>query len=172
MKPTYLNVYCKSPYATLPKHATEQSACFDICACIKQEKIAVYGAYGSTKKEVEPTNDLSFTLHPMQRVAIPTGLILDIPVGYSVRLHPRSGLALKNGITMTNCEGIIDSDYVDELKVILVNTGSEPFTIEHGDRICQAELIKTLDYQLVQCYTPPSQKSDRMGGFGSTGVSS
>jgi dUTP pyrophosphatase len=109
-------------------------------------------------------------LYSGDRVAVPTGLILDIPEGYSVRLHPRSGLALKNGISMANCEGIIDSDYVDELKVIIVNNGGEPFVIKHGDRICQGELIKTLDYTIEQCYTKPVQKTDRNGGFGSTGV--
>jgi dUTPase len=72
---------------------------------------------------------------------------------------------------MTNCEGIIDSDYVEELKVILTNTGADFFTLSHGDRICQAELVKNLDYSLEQCYTAPKQKTDRNGGFGSTGVS-
>ena len=71
---------------------------------------------------------------------------------------------------MANCEGIIDSDYVDELKVIIVNNGGEPFVIKHGDRICQGELVKSLDYTLEQCYTKPVQKTDRNGGFGSTGV--
>jgi dUTP pyrophosphatase len=165
-----LNVYLTSPYASLPKLATSQSACFDVSACLKQADVVVYGPH--TEKKTEKVSELNqFVLYPKQRAAIPTGLILDIPEGYSVRLHPRSGLALKNGITMTNCEGIIDSDYVEELKVILTNTGADPFTLCHGDRICQAELVKNLDYTLEQCYTAPKQKTDRNGGFGSTGVS-
>jgi len=165
-----LKIYQMNPYATFPKFATKQSACFDISACMRDQEILVYGPY-TEKRIVKVEDPYTFTLFPKQRAAIPTGLILDIPEGYSVRLHPRSGLALKNGVTMTNCEGIIDSDYVEELKVILTNTGADSFTFTHGDRICQAELIKNLDYTIEPCYTPPSQKSDRNGGFGSTGVS-
>jgi len=167
-----LKIYQTNPYATFPKFATKQSACFDISACIREQDILVYGPY--TEKKIFNANfgePYTFTLLPTQRAAIPTGLILDIPEGHSVRLHPRSGLALKNGVTMTNCEGIIDSDYTDELKIILTNTGVESFVIYHGDRICQAELVKNLDYTLEPCYTAPKQKTDRNGGFGSTGVS-
>jgi len=165
-----LKIYLTNPYATFPKFGTKQSACFDVSACLKDQSILVYGPY--TEKKIQSASDDGvFTLYPQQRAAVPTGLILDIPEGYSVRLHPRSGLALKNGVTMTNCEGIIDSDYVDELKIILTNTGADPFSFSHGDRICQAELVKNLDYTLEQCYTAPKQKTDRNGGFGSTGVS-
>lgn len=132
---------------SIPKFATQQSACFDI------------SAYGD---HVVPAK-LS--------MAIPTGLILDIPVGYSVRVHPRSGLAYKKGVTLLNAEGIIDSDYTNELKIILHNTSNLNFIIDHGDRIAQGELVKSLDYTLEECYTPPQQKTDRVGGFGSTGVS-
>ncbi len=105
-------------------------------------------------------------------IAISTGLILDIPVGYSVRIHPRSGLAYKKGITLLNAEGIIDSDYTDELKILLYNTSNMDFIIQHGDRIAQGELVKNLDYVIEECYNAPVQKTDRVGGFGSTGVSS
>jgi len=159
-----LKIFQTNPYATFPKFSTQQSACFDISACLKGNSIQIFG-----KESVRWSNEEIY-LYTGDRVAVPTGLILDIPEGYSVRLHPRSGLALKNGITMANCEGIIDSDYVDELKVIIVNNGGEPFVIKHGDRICQGELVKTLDYTLEQCYTKPVQKTDRNGGFGSTGV--
>lgn len=141
-----LKVYKINETAVFPKFATQQSACFDI------------SAYGD---HVIPAK-LS--------MAIPTGLILDIPVGYSVRVHPRSGLAYKKGVTLLNAEGIIDSDYTDELKIILHNTSNLDFIIDHGDRIAQAELVKSLDYTLEECYTAPTQKTDRVGGFGSTGV--
>ena len=72
---------------------------------------------------------------------------------------------------MMNAEGIIDSDYINELHVILWNTSTEPFDIETGDRIAQGELVKNLDYTIEECYNPPEQKTDRVGGFGSTGVS-
>lgn len=142
-----LKVYKINPNAILPKHATEQAACFDISACGSHIVTAHHSA------------------------AIPTGLILDIPKGYSVRIHPRSGLAYKKGITLTNAEGIIDSDYTDELKILLYNTSNVDFIIHHGDRIAQGELVKNLDYTIEECYNPPVQKTDRVGGFGSTGVS-
>ena len=144
---TYLKVYKLHNNAILPKHATSQSACFDISAHGDHTVIARHGA------------------------AIPTGLILDIPEGYSVRIHARSGLAYKKGINLLNCEGIIDSDYTDELKILLYNTSNIDFHIKHGDRIAQGELVKSLDYTIEECYTAPSQKTDRVGGFGSTGVS-
>jgi dUTP pyrophosphatase len=143
-----LKIYRISENATLPKFATKQSACFDISASEDCTIIAKHS------------------------YAVSTGLILDIPEGYSVRIHPRSGLAYKKGITLLNCEGIIDSDYTDELKVILYNTSNIDFMINKGDRIAQGELIKSLDYTIDECYTKPTQKTDRVGGFGSTGIKS
>lgn len=144
---TNLKIYKIHPNAVLPKHATQQAACFDISAC------------GDT---IIPAR------HTM---AVLTGIILDIPVGYSVRIHPRSGLAYKKGITLLNAEGIIDSDYTNELMILLYNTSNIDFVVHHGDRIAQGELVKNLDYTIEECYTQPQQKTDRVGGFGSTGVS-
>jgi dUTP pyrophosphatase len=141
-----LKVYRISENATLPKFATQQSACFDISAC------------GDT------------TIPAGHTMPISTGIILDIPVGYSVRIHPRSGLAYKKGITLLNAEGIIDSDYTNELMVLLYNTSNVDFVVRHGDRIAQGELVKSLDYTIDECYTKPTQKTDRVGGFGSTGI--
>ena len=98
----------------------------------------------------------------MERVLIPTGLILDIPEGYSVRLHSRSGLAWKDGVYLTNCEGIIDYDYVEPVFVMMTNISQSPKTINNGDRICQAELVEIPE--------PPTRKTERDGGFGSTGT--
>jgi dUTP pyrophosphatase len=141
-----LKAYRLHETVVLPKFATKQSACFDISAYGEHDVIARHG------------------------VAIRTGLILDIPEGYSVRIHPRSGLAYKKGITLLNAEGIIDSDYTNELMVLLYNTSNVTFVVKHGDRIAQGELVKSLDYTIEECYTAPSQKTDRIGGFGSTGV--
>jgi dUTP pyrophosphatase len=143
-----LKIYRLNEHAVLPKFATKQSACFDISASEDCSIIAKHS------------------------YAVSTGLILDIPKGYSVRIHPRSGLAYKKGITLLNCEGIIDSDYTDELKVILHNTSNVDFVINKGDRIAQGELVKSLDYTIDECYTKPTQKTDRVGGFGSTGIKS
>jgi len=141
-----LKVYKLHETAILPKHATEQSACFDI------------SAYGNW---VIPAN---------HTIMVETGLIFDIPIGYSIRIHPRSGLAFKKGITLLNAEGIIDSDYTDELKILLYNTSNIDFFVHQGDRIAQGELVKSLDYTIEECYAAPTQKTDRVGGFGSTGV--
>ena len=97
-------------------------------------------------------------------------MIFDIPEGYSVRLHSRSGLAWKDGVYLTNCEGIIDSDYVDPVFVMMSNISQSPKTINNGDRICQAELVEKVYHSLTEIQDPPTQKTERDGGFGSTGT--
>jgi len=108
-------------------------------------------------------------IYCMERVLVPTGIIFDIPEGYSVRLHSRSGLAWKDGLYLTNCEGIIDSDYVDPVFAMMTNISQSPKVINNGDRICQAELVETLQHDLTEIKEPPTQKTQRDGGFGSTG---
>ena len=100
---------------------------------------------------------------------IPTGLIFDIPEGYSVRLHSRSGLAWNDGLYLTNSEGIIDSDYVNPVFVMMTSISQAPKTINNGDRVCQAELVKKIYHGLTEIKKPPVQKTEREGGFGSTG---
>ena len=110
------------------------------------------------------------TLSPGARGLIPTGLSLAIPQGFEVQIRPRSGLALKHGITLANTPGTIDSDYRGPLGVLLVNFGAEPFLITHGDRIAQAIVAPVVQarFDLVDDLSG----SDRgHGGFGSTGVS-
>jgi len=119
---------------------------------------------------VTGSNCDSYISIPMQnRVLIPTGLIFDIPEGYSVRLHSRSGLAWNEGLYLTNCEGIIDSDYVDPIFVMMTSISQSPKVINNGDRICQAELVKKIYHGLTEIKKPPVQKTEREGGFGSTG---
>jgi len=165
--------------AVPPKFATQGAACFDLCVCITDDMvIPMRGGQifdgvplsASWEAQVEP-KDGQVTICPGQRALIPTGVILDIPTGYSVRLHPRSGLAWNHGIMLANCEGVVDSDYVHEVKVILLNNGSSPFTIKHGDRLCQAEMVEDTRYEFMEASEKPTQKTDRVGGFGSTGVS-
>ena len=103
---------------------------------------------------------------------VPTNLILDIPKGFSVKAHPRSGLSLKQGLTLFNCTGVIDSDYVDPLFITLVNISGTTRTICDGDRIIQAELQVKIDTALESTNKRPTKKTDRNGGFGSTGVNS
>lgn len=109
------------------------------------------------------------TLAPMQRVIVPTGLRVEIPPGYEMQLRPRSGLAVKHGITLPNSPATIDSDYRGELAVGLINLGAEPFIINHGDRIAQAVIAPVVQvaFTLVDSL---SETARGAGGFGSTGV--
>ena len=110
------------------------------------------------------------TLAPGARALVPTGLRLEIPVGYEVQVRPRSGLALKHGITLPNTHGTIDSDYRGPLGVIVMNAGVETFTITHGDRIAQMIVAPVLQAQFT--LVDSLSGSDRgSGGFGSTGRS-
>jgi dUTP pyrophosphatase len=101
---------------------------------------------------------------------VPTGLILDIPEGHSVRVHARSGLSLKQGLVLANAEGVIDSDYVEELMVLIWNISDNAINIHTGDRIAQAELIKDETYSIVETAARPGVKTSRVGGMGSTGI--
>jgi dUTP pyrophosphatase len=110
----------------------------------------------------------SLTLAPGARALVPTGLRLEIPQGYEVQIRPRSGLALKHGITLPNSPGTIDSDYRGPLGVIVMNAGEADFTIAHGDRIAQMVLAPVLQarFTLVDTLSGSERGS---GGFGSTG---
>lgn len=135
-----------------PYFATEGSACFDIHFWSNPSK----------------TNNEFLTIDPGQIVQCGTGLILDIPFGYSVRLHPRSGLSYK-GLNLANCEGVVDSDYVSEILILLMNNSNHQLSIENGMRIAQGELVKNIPTKLINIHEKPEQKTSRTGGFGSTG---
>ena len=108
-------------------------------------------------------------VNPSERVLIPTGLIFDIPNGYSVRLYPRSGLALKQGLTLANNVGIIDSDYVEPVFAMITNISGTIKYVKHNERVCQGELFKDHPCILEEISEQPGRKTDRDGGFGSTG---
>jgi dUTP pyrophosphatase len=107
-------------------------------------------------------------LAPMQRRLVPTGIRVEIPQGYEIQVRPRSGLALKHGITLVNTPGTIDSDYRGPLGVIVVNLGAEPYTIRHGDRIAQLVVAPVVRarFEAAQALAGSSRGA---GGFGSTG---
>ena len=109
-----------------------------------------------------------FTLDPMHRAVVPTGLRVEIPVGFEMQIRPRSGLALKHGITLPNTPGTIDSDYRGPLGVALINLGAEPYTIRHGDRIAQMIVAPVIQVQF-QVVDVLSDTARGVGGFGSTG---
>ena len=129
-----------------PFYATEKSAGMDICAFIQDDIV----------------------LNPMERVLVPTGLYIQLPDGYEAQIRPRSGLALKKGITVLNSPGTLDADYTGEVGIILINLSNEPFTIKSGERIAQM-VIST--YSIVQWDNVESlTKTERGdGGFGHTG---
>jgi len=113
--------------------------------------------------------DGPLTLAPLQRAAVPTGLFMAMPPGVEAQVRPRSGLALKQGLTVANAPGTIDADYRGEIKVLLINLGTEAFTIEHGMRIAQMIFSPVLkaSFELADALEDTTRGA---GGFGSTGV--
>ena len=133
----------------LPSYETAQSAGMDLTAALEED----------------------IELDSGDRALIPTGLSIALPEGYEAQIRPRSGLAVKNGITVLNTPGTIDADYRGEISVILINHGKEPFTIERGMRIAQmvVEKYETVNWDVVKTL----EETERgQGGFGSTGTNS
>lgn len=164
-----LKVYKTHESAYMPFYGTAQAACFDLSASLVPGSKVIY--YTTSNQKVQTTINSTRTLKllPRCRYLIPTNLIFDIPEGFSVRLHPRSGWSLKQGVTLVNCEGVIDSDYIDPIFVAAVNTGNYETEIEDGFRVAQGELVRDERAEIVQIDEAPRAKSDREGGFGSTG---
>lgn len=133
----------------LPKYETEQSAGLDLYAAI----------------------DSDITLKPMERILVPTGLAIALKPGFEAQIRPRSGLAYKHGITVLNAPGTIDADYRGEVKALIVNLGTENFTIERGLRIAQMVIAKyeQISWNAVEDLDETSRGD---GGFGSTGLKS
>lgn len=128
-----------------------------------------YATMGSSGMDIRASIDQSMVLQPSERVLVPTGLSVEIPLGYEIQVRPRSGLAIKQGITCLNTPGTIDADYRGEIKVILINLSNEPQTIQPGDRIAQLVLQKVEQIKWV----PVNELADSergAGGFGSTGT--
>lgn len=141
-----INIINKSQHA-LPSYETIASAGMDLRANLTEPVV----------------------LQPMDRMLIPTGLFLELPIGYEAQVRPRSGLALKKGITCLNSPGTIDADYRGEVGVILANLSKEPFTVENGERIAQMVIAKHERAELVEV-AELSITERGAGGFGSTGV--
>lgn len=131
----------------LPAYETKSAAGMDIRAAIE-----------------EP-----FVLKAGERALVPTGLKMEIPIGYEVQIRPRSGLAIKNGISLVNSPGTIDADYRGEVKIIVINHSAEDFTINHGDRIAQMVIAPVTQMQIVQVDQLDTTERGE-GGFGSTGT--
>lgn len=127
-----------------------------------------YATLGSSGMDIRANLSEPLVLEPLARVLVPTGLFVEIPLGYEIQIRPRSGLAIKQGITCLNTPGTIDADYRGEIKVILINLSAEPQTIHPADRIAQMVVQKVEQIQWV--VVSELSDSDRgSGGFGSTG---
>jgi len=149
------------------RFATNGSACFDIAASwAKDTEISIYSPRDSTKEKIVCDE---LTLQYGQRALVPTGIIFDIPEGYSVRLYPRSGNAVSVGLTLINAVGVIDSDYKREVFAAVVNTSRHTVSIRNGDRICQGEMIQNEWYEFQELAESPNTDDEHGAGFGSTG---
>jgi dUTP pyrophosphatase len=137
----------KKDGALLPQYATSASSGLDLCAFL----------------------DEALTMKPLERILVPTGIFISIPKGFEAEIRPRSGVAYKYGVTVLNTPGTIDADYRGEIKVILINLGTEPFVIQNGDRIAQMvfKSVTQIDWRLVDAL-PGTERGE--GGFGSTGI--
>jgi dUTP pyrophosphatase len=128
-----------------------------------------YATAGSSGMDLRANLTSSLTLAPLERMMIPTGLFLEIPTGFEAQVRPRSGLAIKQGLTCLNSPGTIDADYRGELKVILINLSGQPQVIEHGDRIAQM-VFQKVELVELELTTVISETDRNAGGFGHTGV--
>ena len=133
-------------------------------------ELPAYETPGAAGMDVRACLDSPVTLGPLERALIPTGLRVQLPVGYEMQLRPRSGLALKHGISLANTPGTVDADYRGEIGVILINLSKEPFTVNDGDRICQMVIS-----QYTRNEWEPVNEIDRTvrgdGAVGHTGIS-
>ncbi|ESE31036.1 MAG: dUTP diphosphatase [[Eubacterium] brachy] len=134
----------------------------------KTGDVPKYETAGSAGMDLKADLKTSVTLNPMERQLIPTGLFIELPIGYEAQVRARSGLSIKYGITLINAIGTVDSDYRGELKVPLVNLGNEPFVIKHGERIAQLVVTKhdIVQWEIVERLEDTDRGS---GGFGHTG---
>lgn len=131
--------------------------------------LPAYATSGSAGMDIRADLVAPVTLQPLERRLIPTGLFIELPQGYEAQVRPRSGLAIKQGITCLNSPGTIDADYRGELKVILINLSNTTQTIHHGDRIAQIIIAKTERVQLI-LVQELSETTRGEGGFGHTGT--
>jgi len=141
-----IKVLVKRLRGTLPRYMTAHSAGMDLCASLEEE----------------------IQLAPGERRLIPTGIAIALPEGYEAQVRPRSGLALKHGVTLLNTPGTVDADYRGEIGCIMINLGNEPFVVRDGDRIAQL-IINQVDRAELQEVEELPESTRGEGGFGHTG---
>jgi dUTP pyrophosphatase len=131
--------------------------------------LPAYATAGSAGMDIRASLAETVLLQPLERRLISTGLFIELPMGYEAQIRPRSGMAIKQGITCLNSPGTVDSDYRGELKVILINLSNVPQTINDGDRIAQMVIAKTTHAELV-LVQELNESTRGAGGFGHTGI--
>jgi dUTP pyrophosphatase len=127
-----------------------------------------YATEGSAGLDLRASIETNIELQPLERRLVPTGIFIELPAGYEAQVRPRSGLAVKQGLTCLNSPGTVDSDYRGEIKILLINLSAEAQIIQHGDRIAQmvVQKVEKISLQQVEILSETSRSE---GGFGSTG---
>lgn len=129
-----------------------------------------YATADAAGMDLRANLEAAVTLQPLERMLVPTGLFMELPAGFEAQVRPRSGLAIKQGLTLLNTPGTIDADYRGEIKIIMINLSNEPQTIQHGDRIAQMVIAPFVQATLAE--VPELTDTARgAGGFGHTGKS-
>lgn len=184
-----LNVHKLNEKVETPTYGTTLANCFDLSFQPTSNVVNGYDQFNaSIQRDINAQGE--FFIYPGDRLLVPTGLVFkleqritietyadisrkELPLqNYSIRLHPRSGLSLKKGLILANCEGIVDVDYQEEVFVLLTNVSKMHATIRRGDRIAQAEVVCNEPFSFAFVNEKPQKHSERAGGFGSTGISS
>lgn len=174
-----LQFYRMAPDVPTPVWGTKGSTCFDLTFAPVKDVVTGYDDSNKPIERYLPKDTRELLIYPGERLLVPTGLIfrINIPVyglykpqTYSIRLHARSGMALKRGLILANSEGVVDIDYQQQVYALMVNTSKITQTIEPYERICQAEVVKNESFAFSELESPPEPFMDRTGGFGSTGV--
>lgn len=131
--------------------------------------LPAYSTDGSAAMDCFANIDEPITLQPMGRFAVPLGFCVDLDSGWAIDVRPRSGFALKQGVTLANCVGLIDEDFTNELKAILINLGTEPVTVNPLDKVCQCQVkhVTKIEWEEVTDIRPRENSHD---GFGSTSM--
>lgn len=170
-----LFLYKKHPDVPTPQYATLGSTCFDLTFFPTKDRVMGYDVYNAEVERLIDTNQgrVGVPIYPGDRLLVPTGLIAKLNVPnprLSIRLHPRSGMALKRGLVLANAEGVIDADYQKEIFAVIHNVSEKLEYLEVGSRVCQAEILKNRRADIRIIDSPPEPYTTRDGGFGSTGV--
>lgn len=165
------NIYLEkvSFNAVMPTKGSTHAACFDLYADLIQRSVKYRDSDNTEHVHNTAIEGEYITLQPNQRALIPTGWKMQCPENMSIDFLPRSGTAWKEGVSVVNTPGIIDHDYQHECFVAVINHSDKPYTIKHGERIAQMRLSHVIPTSLMEVEELPPVRSNRDGGFGSTG---